>query len=461
MLTDIEITRKAKKLKIDEIGAKLNIDQEALIHYGNDKAKVDISYFKDMEKNGKLVLVTSINPTAAGEGKSTTTVGLVDSLNNIGINTVGCLREPSVGPVFGLKGGAAGGGYSQVIPMEDINLHFTGDMHAITTANNLICACIDNHIFHGNELNINPDKITFNRCLDINDRNLRNIRFKDTKFSVVRDETFKITVASEIMAILCLSKDLNELKSRVDDITFGYDINDKPLTVKQLDISGSIAVLLKDAIKPNLVQTLENNPIFIHGGPFANIAHGCNSLIATNTALKLADVVVTEAGFGADLGFEKFLDIKSRTADLQINLVVVVATIRALKMHGGLDKNELQTENLAALEKGFCNLEKHIEFVKSRNLNCVVVINKFSTDTDAEVELLTNLVTNTDTRIATSNTFAKGSEGGIEMANLVKDSLSTASPKYVYDLNDSVVDKISKIATTAYGAKGVIYLLAV
>lgn len=456
MKSDITIAREAKKLDINQIAKKANISLDALSCYGNDKAKVDIDLVKS-SKNGKLVLVTAINPTKAGEGKSTTTVGLVDSLNHIGVNTIGCLREPSLGPVFGIKGGAAGGGYSQVIPMEDINLHFTGDMHAITSANNLISACIDNHIFQGNELNLDPDNIIFTRVLDINDRNLRHVSLGGHKAGTVRDDKFQITVASELMAILCLSKDMHDFRKRVDNILVGFTHDASPVLLKQLEITGSVCVLMRECLKPNLVQTLENNPILIHGGPFANIAHGCNSLIATNLGLKLADVVVTEAGFGADLGAEKFLDIKSRLGELEVDLVCVVATVRALKMHG-LNDGDLSIEDLASLELGICNLEKHIESIKAFNLNAIVVINHFASDTEAEIELLKARMQKLGVTVVVSKTFSLGSTGGVEFATAVKNELTKPGklPDFLYDVTDPVLDKITKVAQTVYGAKDII-----
>lgn len=457
MKSDIQIAREAKKLYIGEIAKKANISDEALILYGNDKAKVDITKI-DSNKKGKLVLVTAINPTKAGEGKSTTTVGLVDSLNNIGVNTIGCLREPSLGPVFGIKGGAAGGGYSQVIPMEDINLHFTGDMHAITSANNLISACIDNHIFHGNELNLNPDNIIFTRVMDMNDRNLRHIGLGGFKQGVSRTDRFQITVASEIMAILCLSLDMEDFRRRIDNILIGFDYDENPVLMSQFNITGSICVLMRDCLKPNLVQTIENNPILIHGGPFANIAHGCNSLIATKLGLKLADVVVTEAGFGADLGAEKFLNIKSRIGDLKPDLVCIVATIRALKLQGNASADNLAVEDLKALELGICNLEKHIDSIEQFNVKPLVVINHFATDTEEEINLLKSKIESLGIDVVLSKTFALGSEGGVEFAKLVKKNLDNSNDfKHLYDLDLTIREKVNQVATKIYGATDVIY----
>ena len=459
MLTDIEIAQKHVNIPIEEIAKKAGINYDALEPYGKYKAKVDVNKLGDVDKKGKLILVTAITPTKAGEGKTTTTIGLGDALAKRGVNTMLCLREPSMGPVFGIKGGATGGGYAQVVPMDDINLHFTGDMHALTSANNLICACIDNHIFQGNLLNIDPNKVVFKRCLDMNDRALRQVEVAlGEKNGVSRRDGFNITVASEMMAILCLSKDLEDFKERVGKCIIGYTYEDKPVTVKDLGVVGAVALLMKDAIKPNLVQTLEGTPVLMHGGPFANIAHGCNSIIATNTALKLADVVVTEAGFGADLGAEKFLDIKCRAANLKPNYVVVVATIRALKMHGGVNKKELDQENVEALIKGFENLQKHIENVTQYKLPYVVAINRFIQDTDAEVAALRKLCEERNHPVCLNTVFTDGGNGGLELADYLIDHLKDDNDfEFIYDLNDTLENKIETICKKIYGAKDVVY----
>ena len=459
MLTDIEIAQKHVNIPIEEIAKKAGINYDALEPYGKYKAKVDVNKLGNVDKKGKLILVTAITPTKAGEGKTTTTIGLGDALAKRGVNTMLCLREPSMGPVFGIKGGATGGGYAQVVPMDDINLHFTGDMHALTSANNLICACIDNHIFQGNLLNIDPNKVVFKRCLDMNDRALRQVEVAlGEKNGVSRRDGFNITVASEMMAILCLSKDLEDFKERVGKCIIGYTYEDKPVTVKDLGVVGAVALLMKDAIKPNLVQTLEGTPVLMHGGPFANIAHGCNSIIATNTALKLADVVVTEAGFGADLGAEKFLDIKCRAANLKPNYVVVVATIRALKMHGGVNKKELDQENVEALIKGFENLQKHIENVTQYKLPYVVAINRFIQDTDAEVEALRKLCEERNHPVCLNTVFTDGGNGGLELADYLINHLKDDNDfEFIYDLNDTLENKIETICKKIYGAKDVVY----
>ena len=459
MLTDIEIAQKHVNIPIEEIAKKAGISYDALEPYGKYKAKVDVNKLGNVDKKGKLILVTAITPTKAGEGKTTTTIGLGDALAKRGVNTMLCLREPSMGPVFGIKGGATGGGYAQVVPMDDINLHFTGDMHALTSANNLICACIDNHIFQGNLLNIDPNKVVFKRCLDMNDRALRQVEVAlGEKNGVSRRDGFNITVASEMMAILCLSKDLEDFKERVGKCIIGYTYEDKPVTVKDLGVVGAVALLMKDAIKPNLVQTLEGTPVLMHGGPFANIAHGCNSIIATNTALKLADVVVTEAGFGADLGAEKFLDIKCRAANLKPNYVVVVATIRALKMHGGVNKKELDQENVEALIKGFENLQKHIENVIQYKLPYVVAINRFIQDTDAEVAALRKLCEERNHPVCLNTVFTDGGNGGLELADYLIDHLKDDNDfEFIYDLNDTLENKIETICKKIYGAKDVVY----
>ncbi len=460
MLSDLEIAQNAKIKKIVDIANTIGLSMEDIELYGNFKAKVNLDVMDKFKKNGKVILVTAINPTPAGEGKSTTTIGLADSMNKIGMETMIALREPSFGPVMGVKGGAAGGGYAQVIPMEDINLHFTGDLHAITTANNAIAALVDNHIQQGNELNIDPTRIVWHRCLDMNDRALRNVivGLGGKANGVPREDHFDITVASEIMAILCLSKDLSDFKAKVSKCVVAYNYEKNPITVADLKIEGAITLIMKDAIKPNLVQTLEFTPTLIHGGPFANIAHGCNSIIATNMARKLADYVVTEAGFGADLGAEKFLDIKTRAANFDPSCVVVVATIRALKMHGGVLKENLNEENVNALLEGIKNLEKHIENIKEYNLPYVVAINRFYSDSEAEINALANWAKENNHKVALSEVFLKGSEGGIELAKAVKEVLELEKEskfKHIYDLEDSIKDKITKIATKIYGASSV------
>lgn len=462
MLSDIVIAQNAKVLPIKQIADKLYIDEDYLEYYGKDKAKIDLNIFKSLEnnKNGKLILVTAITPTPLGEGKSTTTIGLLDALSLLNKKTVACLREPSLGPVFGIKGGAAGGGYAQVNPMADLNLHFTGDLHAITAANNLISACIDNHIFQGNELQLNPDDIVWQRCMDLNDRALREVMVaKNVKKNIEgRLDRFNITVASEIMAILCLATSVEDLKERIDNLIVGYTYDKKIITVKHLGITGSVLVLLKDAIKPNLVQTLENNPVIVHGGPFANIAHGCNSIMATKMGLKLADYVVTEAGFGADLGAEKFLDIKCRVAGLKPNAVVIVATIKALKYHGGVDAKECTNPNLDAMIKGIVNLEKHIDTIQKFGLPYVIALNRFNNDTEEEINYLLNWAKENDHPIALSEVFAKGGQGGIELATKVLNEVEKENKfEYIYDLNDSIENKIFNIAKKVYGAKEVIY----
>ena len=461
MLTDLEIAQQAKIEKIINIAKKVNLTEDDLELYGNYKAKIHLDKLQSDKKDAKLILVTAINPTPAGEGKSTTTIGLADAMNKIGKNTVVALREPSFGPVLGVKGGAAGGGYAQVIPMEDINLHFTGDLHAITTANNAIAAMLDNHIQQGNELNIDPTRIILHRCLDMNDRALRNvvIGLGGSSNGVPREDHFDITVASEVMAVLCLSSSLEDFKTRIGRMVVAYTYDKKPVTVDDLKATGAITLIMKDALMPNLVQTLEHTPALIHGGPFANIAHGCNSVIATKTALKMADYVVTEAGFGADLGAEKFLDIKCRMADLHPSCVVIVATIRALKMHGGVDKKDLANENVDALLKGIKNLEKHIENIGKYNLPYVVAINRFGTDTEKEIEALANWATKHNHPVALSEVFAKGGNGGIELAEKVVKEIElhdgASSFKPIYDVNLSIKDKITAICKEIYGADGV------
>ena len=460
MLSDLEIAQNAEILSIDKIAKKVGISADDLELYGKYKAKIEPNSIKQ-NKNGKVILVTAISPTPAGEGKSTTTIGLTDALNKLGKNTMVALREPSFGPVMGVKGGAAGGGYAQVIPMEDINLHFTGDLHAITTATNAIAAILDNHIFQGNELNIDPTRIIWHRCLDMNDRALRGVvvGLGGHTNGVPREDHFDITVASEIMAVLCLSTSLENFKERVARIVVAYTYDRKPVTVDDLKATGAITLIMKDALKPNLVQTLEHSPAFVHGGPFANIAHGCNSIIATKSAIKLADYVVTEAGFGADLGAEKFLDIKCRIADIKPSCVVVVATIRALKMHGGVLKEDLNTENVDALLKGICNLEKHVENVKKYNVPVVVAINKFYSDTQNEIDALTKWAKDNNIIVSLSEVFTKGGEGGIDLAKKVlneielHDGAKTFKP--IYDLNLSIKEKITIICKEIYGAANV------
>lgn len=465
MKSDIQIAQEAKMEPIIKIAEKLNLTEDDIELYGKYKCKIGLDVLNNNKsKEGKLVLVTAINPTPAGEGKSTVTVGLGQALCKKGKNAVIALREPSLGPVFGIKGGAAGGGYSQVVPMEDINLHFTGDMHAITATNNLLCAAIDNHIHQGNILRIDSRRIVFKRVMDMNDRALRNVivGMGGKVNGFVREDGFMITVASEIMAILCLASDLSDLKKRMGEIVVAYDLDGNPVYAKQLEVEGAMALLMKDAIKPNLVQTLENTPAIIHGGPFANIAHGCNSVIATKLALKLGDIVVTEAGFGADLGAEKFLDIKCRYGGLNPNCVVVVATIRALKHHGGVLKEELSTPNVEALSKGIVNLEKQIENIKKYNVPVVVAINRFLTDSDAEVNFIKDYCNNIGVKVALSDVWAKGGEGGLELAGIVEDVLENEKSNFkpVYDIEKSIEEKVLTIAKEIYGADGVQYSVA-
>ena len=461
MLSDLEIAQQAKILEIKEIAKKVHLTEDDLELYGKYKAKITLDTLNSTRKNGKLVLVTAINPTPAGEGKSTTTIGLADALNRLNVNTIVALREPSFGPVMGVKGGAAGGGYAQVIPMEDINLHFTGDLHAITTANNAICAMLDNHLQQGNELGIDPRRIIIHRCLDMNDRALRNVivGLGGAVNGVPREDHFDITVASEVMAILCLANDLEDFKARIGRMVIAYTYDKKPVTVNDIHATGAITLIMKDALKPNLVQTLEHTPALIHGGPFANIAHGCNSVIATKTALKMADYVITEAGFGADLGAEKFLDIKCRLADLHPSAVVIVATIRALKMHGGVAKKDLNEENVEAMLKGITNLEKHIENISKYNLPYVVAINRFGSDTDAEVKALHDWATKNNHPVALSEVFAKGGEGGLELAEKLIEEIKlhdgSEAFKPIYDVNLSIEEKIETICKEIYGADGV------
>lgn len=462
--SDIEIAQECKLLVINEIAKKIKITEKYIENYGKYKAKIDFKLLEDLKDkpNGKLILVTAINPTPAGEGKTTTTVGLGDALTQSGKKTVIALREPSLGPVFGVKGGAAGGGYAQVVPMEDINLHFTGDIHAIGTANNLLAALLDNHIHQGNKLGIDTRKITWKRVVDMNDRQLRYIinGLNGKANGVPREDGFDITVASEIMAILCLAKDIEDLKERLSKIVVGYTFDDKPVTANDLNAQGALAALLKDALKPNLVQTLEQTPAFIHGGPFANIAHGCNSVMATKLALKLGDYTVTEAGFGADLGAEKFIDIKCRMADLKPDVVVIVASIRALKHHGGVAKTELSEENLAALEKGLPNLLRHINNVtKVFGLPAVVAINRFPTDTEGELQLVYEKCKEMGVNVALSEVWAKGGAGGLELAQEVI-RLAEGEENHFnfsYESDKSIKEKIEAIVSNIYGGNGVEY----
>ena len=461
MRTDIEIAQACEKEKITQIAAKLGIPEEDLELYGNYKAKVDFRLLKKLEdrKDGKLILVTAINPTPAGEGKTTTTVGLADGLRKIGKKSVVALREPSLGPVFGIKGGAAGGGYAQVVPMEDINLHFTGDFHAIGAANNLLAAMIDNHIQQGNALNIDPRRITWRRAVDMNDRQLRNIidGLGARADGTPRQDGFDITVASEVMAVLCLASDILDLKERLSKIVIGYTYENKPVTAGQLKAQGAMAALLKDALKSNLVQTLEGTPAFIHGGPFANIAHGCNSLTATRLAMKLGDYAVTEAGFGADLGAEKFLDIKCRMGNIHPDAVVIVATVRALKHHGGVPKDKLNEEDLEALERGLPNLLQHVDNITNvYHLPCVVAINAFPTDTKAELDLIEEKCKERNVNVALSEVWAKGGEGGKKLAEeVVRLCEQKNSFTYAYDTDLTIKEKLEAIATKIYHADGV------
>lgn len=463
MLTDIEIAKQADIKPISDIAEKLGISADELEFYGKYKAKLPLSLLKKYEnkEDGKLILVTAINPTPAGEGKTTVTVGLGEAMNRIGKKAVIALREPSMGPVFGIKGGAAGGGYAQVIPMEDINLHFTGDMHAITAANNLLCAIIDNHIQQGNELRIDPRRILLKRCLDMNDRALRNvvIGLGGKVNGVPREDGFMITVASEIMAILCLSSGIKDLKERLGSILTAYTYDGTPVYARDLNAVGSMAALLKDAIKPNLVQTLENTPALMHGGPFANIAHGCNSVTATRLALKLGDYCITEAGFGADLGAEKFLDIKCRCAGLKPSCVVIVATIRALKYNGGVPKTELSKENTVALKNGIVNLETHIENMRKYGLPVVVAINRFATDTEAEIETIEAFCKEKDVPVSLTEVFARGGEGGKELAEKVVKTIETkeAHFKPIYDEKLSIKEKLNVLAKEIYRAGDVVF----
>ena len=460
-MEDVEITRNTKLEKISEIAEKISITEEELEPYGRYKAKISLKAFDRLKekKNGKLILVTAINPTPLGEGKTTISIGLADGLKEIGKKSILALREPSLGPVFGIKGGATGGGYSQIAPMEDINLHFTGDIHAITSANNLLSAMIDNHIYFGNELGF--DRVTWKRCVDLNDRQLRKVEtgLSGEKNIVPREDGFDISVASEIMAIFCLATDIGDLKRRIGNIIVGYTKENKPITARDLKADGALTVLLKDAINPNLVQTLEHTPAIVHGGPFANIAHGCNSIIATKMALKLGDYVVTEAGFGADLGAEKFLNIKCRKAGIKPDAVVCVATIKALKYHGGMSKEEIQNESIEALEKGFGNLLGHVDNLKNKfGLNVIVAINKYNHDTEKEIEFLKNKLQENGIELSLVESWGKGGKGATDLAEkIVKLTENETKLKYAYDLNESIKEKINDVATKIYGAEEVEY----
>ena len=460
-MEDVEIARNTKLEKIDEIANKLGINEEELEPYGRYKAKINLKIKERLQskQNGKLILVTAINPTPLGEGKTTMAIGLADGLQKIGKKSILALREPSLGPVFGIKGGATGGGHSQIAPMEDINLHFTGDIHAITSANNLLSAMIDNHIYFGNELGF--DRVTWKRCVDLNDRQLRKVEtgLSGEKNIVPREDGFDISVASEIMAIFCLATDIKDLKRRIGNIIVGYTKENKPITARDLKADGALTVLLKDAINPNLVQTLEHTPAIVHGGPFANIAHGCNSIIATKLALKLGEYVVTEAGFGADLGAEKFLDIKCRKAEIKPDAVVCVATIKALKYHGGMPKEEIKNENIEALERGIQNLLKHIDNLKNKfGLNVIVAINKYTHDTEREIEFLKNKLQEYGIDLSLVESWEKGGEGAIDLANkIVELTQKDSKLNYTYDLEESIKDKINDVATQIYGATRVKY----
>lgn len=463
MKTDIEIAQSAKLKKIFEIGKRIGLTEDELEPYGHYKAKISDDVFKRFEKkeDGKLILVTAVNPTPAGEGKTTVSIGLADAMRKVGKNAVLALREPSLGPVFGIKGGAAGGGYAQVVPMEDINLHFTGDMHALTAANDLMCALLDNHIHQGNILNIDPEKVLVSRCLDINDRALRNIVVANGEVrtnGVKRNDHFCITVASEVMAILCLASDIFDLKKRLGNILVAYTKDNKPVYCRDIKADGAMTVLLKDAIKPNLVQTLENTPAIVHGGPFANIAHGCNSIRATKIALKLGDYIVTEAGFGSDLGAEKFLDIKCRFGNLKPSAIVLVATVRSMKYNGGVLKEDLTKPNMDALKKGSVNLEAHIDNMKKYGVPLVVAINHFYADTDEEIEFIKNLCNKKGVDFEVTKCFAEGSKGSIDLANKVIDACEKENNfKFLYDTNMPMYEKIETIAKEIYGADGVDY----
>ena len=463
VLSDIEIAQQTTLEPIVKIAEKVGLTDDDLELYGKYKAKISFDAIKRLSKNedGKLVLVTAITPTLAGEGKTLTTIGLAQALNYMGHKAVVALREPSLGPVFGIKGGAAGGGYSQVLPMEDINLHFTGDMHAITAANNLLAAAIDNHVHQGNALRIDVRRVIWKRVMDMNDRALRNIvvGMGGKVCGFPREDHFMITVASEIMAALCLASDLMDLKKRMGDITVAYDLDGNLVTARQLGVEGAMAILMKDAIKPNLVQTIEHTPALVHGGPFANLAHGCNSVVATKLALKMGEIAVTEAGFGADLGAEKFMDIKCRFAGIKPNAVVVVATVRALKMHGGVDKKNLQEENIEALKKGFANLAKHVENMRTYDVPVVVGINKFATDTDAEIAALRQLCADYGVEAALNNCWAEGGKGGVELGEKVLKLIAQPQTPYkpLYDVNDTIAQKMDTIVKKIYGGAGVVF----
>ena len=464
MLNDIEIAQQAEMKNIKEVAAKLDIKEDDIEMYGKYKAKLSDELIASVQKNenGKLILVTAINPTPAGEGKTTITVGLGEAMGRLNKKAVIALREPSLGPCFGIKGGAAGGGYAQVVPMEDLNLHFTGDFHAITSANNLLAAMMDNHIHQGNALGIDVNRIVFKRCMDMNDRALRHtvIGLGKRVDGVPREDGFVITVASEIMAILCLATDIEDLKRRVGNILLGYTNEDKPFTVNDLGIAGAITVLLKDALLPNLVQTTENTPAFVHGGPFANIAHGCNSILATQMALTYGDYVITEAGFGADLGAEKFFNIKCRKAGLSPKLTVIVATAQSLKLHGGVPEKEIKEPNIEGLKNGFANLDKHIENMKSFGQQVIVTFNRFATDTDEEIALVAEHCKEKGVGFAMNNVFSEGGEGGTELARLVVDTIEnhpSAPLQYTYDLNDPIRTKVQKVAQKIYGASSIVY----
>lgn len=457
-MSDIEIARSITKSNIEEVASKISLENN-LINYGKYMAKIDFDKVSS-QKSGKLILVTSINPTIYGEGKTTVSIGLVDGLCQCGKNAVATLREPSLGPVFGMKGGATGGGHAQIAPMEDINLHFTGDMHAITSANNLLSAMIDNHIYQGNKLNI--EKVTWKRCIDLNDRQLRKINtgLSGESKIVPREDGFDISAASEIMAILCLATDIQDLKTRLGNIIVGYNKKEEPVFAKDLNAQGAMTVLLKDAIKPNLVQTLEHTPALVHGGPFANIAHGCNSVIATRMGMKLAEYTVTEAGFGADLGAEKFIDIKCRDANIKPNVVVCVATIKALKYHGGASKENIREEDMVSLEKGMNNLYKHIDNIRGRfGLNVIVAINKYNTDKENELEFVQNELAKREIPSSVVESWEKGGEGALDIANKIVELADQEEDKfeYIYDLDEAIVEKINKIAMKIYGAKAVLY----
>ncbi len=466
MKSDIEIAQEAEKLRIEKVAERYDIPYDSLELYGKYKAKLTEDYLKELDgrPDGRLVLVTAINPTPAGEGKTTTTIGLVDALNKRGRKTIAALREPSLGPCFGIKGGAAGGGYAQVVPMEELNLHFTGDFHAITSANNLLAAMLDNHIQKGNQLGIDPRSVVWKRCMDMNDRVLRNIVVGLGKKSdgMPREDHFVISVASEVMAIFCLAENLHDLKERLKKIIVAYNFDGEPVTADDLKATGAMAALLVDALKPNIVQTLEHNMAIVHGGPFANIAHGCNSVRATRTALKLGDIAVTEAGFGADLGAEKFFDIKCRKAGLRPDAVVLVATVRALKYNGGVAKDDLKTENLEALKKGIVNLEKHIENLQKYGVPVIVTLNSFDTDTQAEIDFVKNFCEERGAEFAVSEVFAKGGEGGLDLADKVIDTLENKKSDFhvLYPDNMPLEDKIWTIAKEIYGACGVNYTAA-